>query len=53
MIASQLGKFTGAPVEGDEVIAEVKSLWSVRDQIHNPTLMFSMVVLAVLLVSRR
>ncbi|MFN8072510.1 MAG: sulfate permease [Mycobacterium sp.] len=50
MIASQLGKFTGAPVEGDEVIAEVKSLWSVRDQIHNPTLMFSMVVLAVLLV---
>ncbi len=50
MIASQLGKFTGAPVEGDEVIDEVKSLWSVRDQIHNPTLMFSMAVLAVLLI---
>ena len=50
MIASQLGKFTGAPVEGDEVIDEVTSLWSVRDQIHNPTLMFSMAVLAVLLI---
>lgn len=50
MIASQLGKFTGAPVEGDEVIDEVKSLWSVRDQIHNPTLMFSMAVLAVLIL---
>ena len=50
MIASQLGKFTGAPVTGDEVIDEVKSLWSVRDQIHNPTLMFSMAVLAVLLI---
>ncbi len=50
MIASQLGKFTGAPVEGDEVIDEIKSLWSVRDQIHNPTLMFSVVVLAVLLI---
>ena len=50
MIASQLGKFTGAPVEGDEVIDEIKSLWSVRDQIHNPTLMFSMAVLAVLLI---
>jgi high affinity sulfate transporter 1 len=50
MIASQLGKFTGAPVEGDEVIEQVKSLWSVRDQIHNPTLMFSMAVLAVLLI---
>ena len=50
MIASQLGKFTGAPVTGDEVIDEVKSLWAVRDQIHNPTLMFSMAVLAVLLI---
>ena len=50
MIASQLGKFTGAPVEGDEVIDEIKSLWSVRDQIHNPTLMFSMAVFAVLLI---
>ena len=53
MIASQLGKFTGAPVEGDEVIGQVKSLWSVRDQIHNPTLMFSMAVLAVLLIFAR
>jgi high affinity sulfate transporter 1 len=50
MIASQLGKFTGAPVTGDEVIDEVTSLWSVRDQIHNPTLMFSMALLAVLLI---
>jgi len=50
MIASQLGKFTGAPVTGDEVIDQVKSLWSVRDQIHNPTLLFSVAVLAVLLI---
>lgn len=50
MIASQLGKFTGAPVEGDEVIDEFKSLWSVRDQVHNPTLMFSIAVLVVLLI---
>lgn len=50
MIASQLGKFTGAPVEGGEVIDEVTSLWAVRDQIHNPTLLFSMAVLAVLLI---
>lgn len=50
MIASQLGKFTGAPVEGDEVIEEVESLWSVRDQIHTPTLLFSVAVLVVLLV---
>ncbi len=50
MIASQLGKFTGAPVEGDEVIEEVQSLWSVRDQIHNPTLIFSMVILVILLI---
>ncbi len=53
MIASQLGKFTGAPVEGDEVVEEIASLWSVRDQIHNPTLMFSMVVLVVLLIFAR
>lgn len=50
MIASQLGKFTGAPVEGDEVIEEIRSLWAVKDQIHNPTLLFSMAVLAVLLI---
>lgn len=50
MIASQLGKLTGAPVEGDEVMEQVKSLWSVRDQIHSPTLMFSLAVLAVLLI---
>lgn len=50
MIASQLGKFTGAPVEGDEVVEEVVSLWAVRDQIHNPTLLFSAAVLVVLLI---
>jgi high affinity sulfate transporter 1 len=50
MIASQLGKFTGAPVEGDEVIDQLKSLWSVKDQIHTPTLLFSSAVLAVLLI---
>ncbi len=50
MICSQLGKLTGAPVKGDEVIPQIKSLISVSDQIHPPTLIFSLAVLAVLLI---
>ena len=50
MIASQLGKLTGAPVKGDEVIDEIESLIEVRSQIHSPTLLFSLAVLAVLLI---
>ena len=50
MICSQLGKLTGAPVEGDGIVDQIKSLISVRDQFHTPTIIFSMAVLAVLLL---
>ncbi len=50
MIASQLGKLTGAPVEGDEIVDEIESLVEVHDQMHTPTLVFSLAVLAVLLL---
>lgn len=50
MICSQLGKLTGAPVEGDGIVDQIKSLVAVREHIHAPTLLFSMAVLAVLLI---
>lgn len=50
MICSQLGKMTGAPVEGDGIIDQIKSLIAVRDHIHTPTLLFSLSVLAILLI---
>lgn len=50
MICSQLGKLTGAPVEGDGIVAQISSLVAVRHQLHVPTLIFSMAVLATLLV---
>ncbi len=53
MIASQLGKLTGAPVEGDEIIDEIESLIEVHGQMHAPTLEFSLAVLAVLLLFNR
>lgn len=50
MICSQLGKLTGAPVEGDGIVDQLKSLFAVRHALHMPTLMFSLAVLAVLLI---
>ena len=49
MICSQLGKLTGAPVEGDGIVDQIKSLVAVRHSIHTPTLLFSLAILAVLL----
>jgi len=50
MICSQLGKLTGAPVEGDGIVDQIKSLVAVRHSIHTPTLLFSLAILAVLLI---
>lgn len=50
MICSQLGKLTGAPVEGDGIVEQIASLIAVRHQLHVPTLVFSLAVLAALLV---
>ncbi len=50
MICSQLGKLTGAPVKGDGIVDQIKSLIAVRHHVHTPTLMFSFAVLAVLLI---
>ncbi|HPZ96125.1 MAG TPA: SulP family inorganic anion transporter, partial [Mycobacterium sp.] len=49
MICSQLGKLTGAPVEGDGIVDQIASLIAVRHQLHVPTLLFSLAVLATLL----
>lgn len=38
MICSQLGKLTGAPVEGNGIVDQIASLISVRHQLHVPTL---------------
>lgn len=50
MIFSQLGKLTGAPVEGDGIIDQIKSLVAVRHHVHTPTLAFSLAVLVVLMI---
>ena len=36
MICSQLGKLTGAPVEGDGIVDQIKALVAVRHSIHTP-----------------
>ncbi|TGD89069.1 sulfate permease [Mycolicibacterium sp. CH28] len=48
MIASQLGKLTGAPVRGDEFIEQVRSLAASIGDMQLPTVVFSAGVLAVL-----
>ena len=50
MIGSQLGKLTGAPVQGDGFIDQIRSLAVVLPRLHPPTLLFSAAVLAVLLL---
>lgn len=50
MICSQLGKLTGAPVRGDGIVDQIASLVAARHQLHVPTLIFSLAVLAMLLL---
>ena len=50
MIGSQLGKITGAPVEGDEFVDQVQTFAAGLDQLHWPTLALAASVLALLLL---
>jgi SulP family sulfate permease len=53
MIGGQLGKVTGAPVEGEEFLDQVRSFVGELDKVHWPTIVLSVSVLAVLLVLAR
>jgi SulP family sulfate permease len=53
MIGGQLGKVTGAPVEGEEFLDQVRSFVGGLDKVHWPTIVLSVSVLAVLLVLAR
>jgi MFS superfamily sulfate permease-like transporter len=53
MIASQLGKITGVPVEGDEFIAQIVSLVQQFEDLHWPTLVMSAVLVVMLFVLAR
>ena len=48
MIASQLGKITGAPVEGDEFVDQMRSFVAGWDELHVPTILLALSVLVVL-----
>ena len=50
MIASQLGKITGADVEGDEFVDQMRSFVADWDELHLPTIILALSVLVVLLV---
>lgn len=50
MIASQLGKVTGAPVEGEEFLDQMRSFISGLDAVQWPTMSLAVSVLVVLLV---
>lgn len=50
MIASQLGKLTGAPMTGDGFVQQMRSMAAGLRQVQWPTLLFSAAVLAVLLL---
>lgn len=53
MIGSQLGKLTGAPVTGDGIVDQVRSLAASNDRIHVPTAIFAAVIVVALLVLSR
>ena len=53
MVASQLGKLTGVPVDGDSFVAKVGFVATHLDEVHGPTLALAAVVLAFLLVGSR
>jgi SulP family sulfate permease len=48
MIASQLGKITGVPVEGDEFIPQIVSFVQQLDELHWPTVVMSAVLVVML-----
>jgi SulP family sulfate permease len=50
MVGGQLGKVTGAPVEGEEFLDQVRSFVGGLDKVHWPTIVLSVSVLVVLLV---
>jgi sulfate permease, SulP family len=53
MIVSQLGKITGVPVDGDSVLATLRSFVAGLGEVHVPTLLLGAGVLAFLLVASR
>jgi high affinity sulfate transporter 1 len=53
MIVGQLGKLTGIDVEGETILAELRSFLVQLDEIHWPTLVLGLAVLAFLLVVAR
>ncbi|MBS1696315.1 MAG: sulfate permease [Actinobacteria bacterium] len=53
MIGGQLGKVTGAPVEGDEFVDQIRSFVAGADAVHWPTVVASVAVLTGLLVCSR
>ena len=50
MIASQLGKVSGVPVDGDEFLDQMRSFFSGIGSVHWPTIALASAVLVVLLV---
>ena len=53
MIASQLGKITGAPISGDEFVRQMRSFAAGISQAHWPTIALAASVLALLLLLAR
>jgi sulfate permease, SulP family len=48
MITGQLGKTTGVPVQGDTVVAQLRSFVRGLDEMHGPTVLLSTAVLVLL-----
>ncbi|MBK1787385.1 SulP family inorganic anion transporter [Prauserella cavernicola] len=53
MIASQLGRFTGVPVDGESFVALVRSFAAEAGTVHWPTLALSSAILLALLLADR
>jgi sulfate permease, SulP family len=53
MIGGQLGKVTGAPVEGEEFLDQIRSFVGGLTEVHLPTIALSLSVLVALLVLAR
>src|SRR6476659_2141837 len=49
MVASQLGKLTGIPVEAEAFVPQVREVVTNLDQAHTPTLVLGLVTLVVML----